>query len=135
MHRNFEQISEINYYNFEINFNTNNSFYNIEINASDLNKLVFKILNEQESSIYQNYVNLFNSKAEPIMHVMVMKQSYKDDYNKYLADCKKFGFTPLDKNLISRINVENDGVPVAFSKTCGLVGNPYADDLEIINVQ
>ena len=29
MHRNFEQISEINYYNFEINFNVNNSFYNI----------------------------------------------------------------------------------------------------------
>ena len=68
------------------------------------------------------------------MHVIVMKQSYKDDYNKYLADCEKFGFTPLDKNLISIVNIENNGVPVAFSKTCGLVGNPYADDLEIINV-
>lgn len=106
----------------------------IEINASDLNKLVFKILNEQESSIYQNYVNLLNSKAEPIMTVMIMKQSYKDDYNKYLSDCKKFGFTPLDKNLISRINIENDGVPVAFSKNGNLVGNPYSDDLEIVNV-
>ena len=106
----------------------------IEINASDLNKLVFKILNEQESSIYQNYVNLLNSKAEPIMTIMIMKQSYKDDYNKYLADCEKFGFTPLDKNLISIVNIENNGVPVAFSKTCGLVGNPYSDDLEIINV-
>lgn len=30
--------------------------------------------------------------------------------------------------------MENDGIPVAFSKTFGLVGNPYADDLEIINV-
>ena len=30
--------------------------------------------------------------------------------------------------------MENDGIPVVFSKTFGLVGNPYADDLEIINV-
>ena len=30
--------------------------------------------------------------------------------------------------------MENDGIPVAFSKTFGLVGNRYADDLEIINV-
>ena len=30
--------------------------------------------------------------------------------------------------------MENDGILVAFSKTFGLVGNPYADDLEIINV-
>ena len=29
--------------------------------------------------------------------------------------------------------MENDGIPVAFSKTCGLVGNPYADDLKIVN--
>ena len=43
---------------------------------------------------------------------MVMKQNYKDNYNKYLADCEKFGFTPLDKNLISIINIENDGIPV-----------------------
>ena len=26
------KLSEIDYYNFEINFNTNNSFYNIVIN-------------------------------------------------------------------------------------------------------
>ena len=65
---------------------------------------------------------------------MIMKQSYKDDYDKYLVDCEKFGFTPLDKNLISKINVENDGIPIAFSKNANLVGNPYADDLEIVNV-
>ena len=64
-----------------------------------------------------------------------MKQSYKDDYNKYLADCEKLGFTPLDKNLISRINIENDGIPVAFSKTGNLIGNPYTDDLKVVNVQ
>ena len=114
--------------------NSKSNLVDIEINTSDLNTLVFKILNEQESSIYQNYVNLLNSKAEPIMTVMIMKKSYKDDYDKYLADCEKFGFTPIDKNLISKINIENNGIPVAFSKNANLVGNPYADDLEIVNI-
>ena len=67
-----------------------------------------------------------------IKHKFVLKIYIEN--NKYLADCEKFGFTPLDKNLISIVNIENNGVPVAFSKTCGLVGNPYSDDLEIINV-
>ena len=34
-----------------------------------------------------------------------------------------------------KLDIENDGVPVAFSKNGNFVGNPYADDLEIINVQ
>lgn len=114
--------------------NSKSNFVDIEINALDLNNLAFKILNEQESSVYQNYVNLLNSKAKPIMPVMVMQQSYKDDYNKYLSDCKKFGFTPINKNIITKLNIENDGVPVAFSKHGNLVGNQYSDDLEIINV-
>ena len=34
-----------------------------------------------------------------------------------------------------KLDIENDGIPLAFSKNCGIVGNPYADDLEIVNVQ
>lgn len=115
--------------------NSKSNFVDIEINASDLNNLVFKILNEKEIAIYKEYLKVLNSKASPIYQVMVMKQSYKDDYDKYLADCEKFRFTPLDKNLISKINIENDGIPVAFSKNGNLFGNPYADDLEVMNAQ
>lgn len=114
--------------------NSKSNLVDIEINASDLNNLVFKILNEQESNVYQNYVNLLNSKAKPIMTVMIMKQNYKENYNEYVVECKKFGFTPISKNIITKLNIENDGVPVAFSKNGNLVGNPYSDDLEIVNV-
>lgn len=115
--------------------NSKSNLVDIEINASDLNTLVFKILNEKEILTYKEYLKILNSKASPIYQVMIMKQSYKDDYDKYLEDCKKFGFKPLRKSLISKEDIENDGIPLAFSKNCGIVGNPYADDLEIVNAQ
>lgn len=114
--------------------NSKSNLVDIEINASDLNNLAFKILNEKEIAIYKEYIRIINSKASPIYQVMIMKQNYKENYNEYVTECKRFEFTPLDKNLISKINIENDGVPVAFSKNGNLVGNPYSDDLEIINV-
>ena len=44
------KLSEINYYNFEINFNTNNSFYNIGtickiVDTTDGESFVFRELN------------------------------------------------------------------------------------------
>lgn len=114
--------------------NSKSNFVDIEINASDLNNLVFKILNEKEIAIYEEYIRIINSKASPICQVMVMKQNYKENYNEYVTECKRFGFTPISKNIITKLNIENDGVPVAFSKNANLVGNPYSDDLEIINV-
>ena len=115
--------------------NNKSNFVDIEINASDLNNLVFKILNEKEITIYKEYVEIINSKASPIYQVMIMKQNYKENYNEYVVDCKRFGFTPIRKNIIMKLNIENDGIPVAFSKNGNFVGNPYSDDLEIVNVQ
>ena len=115
--------------------NNKSNLIDIEINALDLNNLVFKILNEKEISIYKEYLKVLNSKASPIYKVMVMKQNYKENYNEYVEECKRFGFTPIRKNIIMKLDIENDGVPVTFSQNGNLVGNPYSDDLEIVNVQ
>ena len=114
--------------------NSKSNLVDIEINASDLNNLAFKILNEKEIAIYKEYIGIINSKASPIHQVMIMKQNYKENYNENVTECKRFGFTPINKNIITKLNIENDCIPVAFSKNGNLVGNPYADDLEIVNV-
>ena len=45
-----------------------------------------------------------------------MKQNYKENYNEYVEECKRFEFTPISKNIIMKLDIENDGVPVVFSQ-------------------
>ena len=104
-----------------------NNFGKIFVNVDMLHRIVFKCMLPDEIKVCKDFASILNQHPEPIYKMMEMKQEYKDDYNVYLSDCKKYGFTPLEKCLIERVNINYLGVPTTFMQDATLGWKPDQD--------
>lgn len=111
----------------------NDSFEKLFLNVDDLETIAFRILTEEEIKIITDYKALIAEKPSPIYKLMALKPEYKKDYKLYLSDCEKYGFKPIEKIFLKRLELNSiDGKPTTFTPD-GLFGYPGDDDQEIIN--
>lgn len=124
-HRHNFQTIVVHYYS--------DGFGKMFLNVDDLKNIAYHPLSEEEIKVLQDYKALVSKKPFPIYALMVLKPEYKEDYKLYLADCKKYGFKPIDKKLIKRVELTTiDGKPTTFSPD-GHFGYLGDDDQEIVN--
>ncbi len=78
----------------------NGNFNSINIKTYDLSGLAFRFCTDDEISIINKLVG--NSRPEPYIERFLIKDEYKENYDLYLKDAKKYGYNKkiLNKNLI-----------------------------------
>lgn len=109
------------------------TFGKLLLNVDDLETVAFHSLTEEEIKTITAFGALIGSKPSPIYKLMALKPEYKKDYKLYLSDCEKYGFKPIEKKFLKRIELNTiDGKPTTFTPD-GLFGYLGDDDQVIIN--
>lgn len=130
----YQNMPRCNMQGFEV-MGLNTSFKSVSfiVNVNDIKNIVIRPLTNDEIKICEEYRDILEINPEPIYSLMEMKQEYKDDYNIYLADCEKYGFTPLDKFLIERVSLTYGNYQTTTFTKDGTFGGYDNDDTIIVN--
>lgn len=129
----YTNLHKVNFQTIAVRYYDIDTFGVIFINVDDLKNYAFHQLFKDEEKTLLDYKKILYAKPTPIYRLMELKQEYKDNYKLYLSDCEKYGFKPIDKRFLKRIELTTrDGMPTTFTPD-GLFGYLGDDDQEIVN--
>jgi len=106
----------------------NGNFESIDIQANDLCKLAFRFCTDDEISIITKLLG--NSQPEPYIERFLIKDEYKENYNLYVRDAKKYGYKIWKKDMIKMIG----GTYVSIDKD-GHIYSGISVDVKFVNVE
>ena len=106
----------------------NGNFESIDIPVNDLCKLAFRFCNDDEISIITKLLG--NSQPEPYFERFLIKDEYKENYNLYLKDAKKYGYNIWKEDMLKMVN----GKYVSIDKN-GYIYLGKSIDVKFVNVE
>jgi len=106
----------------------NGNLESIDIPVNDLCKLAIRFCNNDEISIITKLLG--NSQPEPYIERFLIKDEYKENYNLYVKDAKKYGYKIWKKDMIKMVS----GKYVSMDKN-GYIYSGKSVDVKFVNVE
>ena len=106
----------------------NGNFEGIDIPVNEISKLAIRFCTDDEISIIKKLLN--NSSPLPYIERFLIKDEYKENYDLYLKDAKKYGYKIWKEDMIKMIR----GKYVSTDK-CGYIYYGKSVDVKFVNVE
>ena len=107
----------------------NDNFESIDIPVNDLCKLAIRFCTDDEISIIEKLIE--NSHPEPYIERFLIKDEYKENYDLYLKDAKKYGYKKIWKeDMVKMVS----GKYVSMDKY-GYIYSGKSVDVKFVNIE